>query len=98
MALITCKNLSLGYEGHTILKDINFKLDGGEYLCIIGENGAGKSRLVKGLLRLKKPMGGSIIPGDNLKHKEIKKCFIDIPLKVKEIKNVIDILTSLCIM
>ena len=71
MALITCKNLSLGYEGHTILKDINFKLDGGEYLCIIGENGAGKSTLVKGLLRLKKPMGGSIIPGDNLKHKEI---------------------------
>ena len=71
MALITCKNLSLGYEGHAILKDINFKLDGGEYLCIIGENGAGKSTLVKGLLRLKKPMGGSIIPGDNLKHKEI---------------------------
>lgn len=69
MALITCKNLSLGYEGHAILKDINFKLDGGEYLCIIGENGAGKSTLVKGLLRLKKPMGGSIIPGDNLKHK-----------------------------
>lgn len=27
--------------------------------------------MVKGLLRLKKPMGGSIIPGDNLKHKEI---------------------------
>ena len=27
MALITCKNLSLGYEGHAILKDINFKLD-----------------------------------------------------------------------
>ena len=46
MALITCKNLSLGYEGHTILKDINFKLDGGEYLCIIGENGAGNSTLV----------------------------------------------------
>jgi len=34
----------------------------------------------------------------NLKHKEIKKCFIDILEKVKEIKNVIDILTSLCIM
>ena len=31
-------------------------------------------------------------------NKEIKKCFIDIPLKVKEVKNVIDILTSLCIM
>ena len=34
----------------------------------------------------------------NLKHKEIKKCFIDILLKVKEVKNVIDILISLCIM
>ena len=47
MALITCKNLSLGYEGHTILKDINFELNGGEYLCIIGETVQAKVRLSK---------------------------------------------------
>lgn len=71
MALITCKNVSLGYEGQVIIKDINFELNGGEYLCIIGENGAGKSTLVKGLLKLKKPMSGSIEFSDGLKNKEI---------------------------
>lgn len=70
MALITCKNVSLGYEGQTILENVNFEIKGGEYLCIIGENGAGKSTLVKGLLRLKKPMSGTI-ELDGLKHREI---------------------------
>lgn len=71
MALIECKDLCLGYEGKAVLDKINFKLDGGEYLCIVGENGAGKSTLVKGLLRLKKPMSGSIMTGDGLKPTEI---------------------------
>ena len=53
MALIKCENLKLGYEGQVILENINFELKGGEYLCIIGENGAGNSTLVKALLKLK---------------------------------------------
>ena len=42
MALITAKNLSLGYDSHIIVKDLNFSLNGGDYLCIVGENGSGK--------------------------------------------------------
>lgn len=71
MALLSCKDLTLGYEGQRVIEKINFELMGGEYLCIIGENGAGKSTLVKGLLKLKKPMEGTITLGDGLKHKEI---------------------------
>ena len=71
MALIKCDNISLGYEGRTILKDLNFSLNGGEYLCIVGENGAGKSTLIKTILGLKKPMKGTIETGDNLKRTEI---------------------------
>ncbi len=71
MALMECRDVSLGYEGKIILEDINFKLSGGEYLFIVGENGTGKSTLIKGLLRLKKPMSGSITMGDGLKANEI---------------------------
>ena len=71
MALISCKDVSLGYEGKTILNEVNFELNGGEYLFIIGENGAGKSTLIKGLLKLKKPMNGQIVMGDGLKSSEI---------------------------
>ena len=71
MAILSCENVSLGYEGDIMLSDVNFQLKGGEYLCIVGENGAGKSTLVKGLLRLKKPVAGKIVTGDGLKPNEI---------------------------
>ena len=52
MAYLTCKNLTLGYEGHAIVSDLNFKVGKGDYLCIVGENGTGKSTLIKTLLHL----------------------------------------------
>ncbi len=53
MALIRCENVSIGYEGQTVVKDLDFTIDTGDYLCIVGENGSGKSTLVKSLLGLK---------------------------------------------
>ena len=47
MALIKCENVSVGYEGQTVIKDLNFQIANGDYLCIVGENGSGKSTLVK---------------------------------------------------
>ena len=43
MALITCKDLSLGYDGKSIISGLNFTIGSGDYFCIIGENGSGKS-------------------------------------------------------
>lgn len=71
MALITCKNLSLGYDGRTVVENLDFAVGEGDYLCIVGENGSGKSTLVKTLLNLKAPLGGEIIMGDGLKRTEI---------------------------
>ena len=71
MAQITCKDLSFAYEGETVLSEINFSIDAGSYLCIVGKNGSGKSTLMKGLLGLKKPSSGSITLGDGLKQTEI---------------------------
>ena len=56
MVQITCKNLSLGYEGKTVTQNINFSVNCGDYLCIVGENGSGKSTLIKAILRLIKPL------------------------------------------
>ena len=71
MSLITVKDLTIGYDSSALVKDLNFKVDAGDYLCIVGENGTGKSTLMKTLLGLIKPISGDIIPGDGLKKNEI---------------------------
>ena len=71
MSLITCKELTLGYEGHPIVTGLDFTVENGDYLCIVGENGSGKSTLMKTLLGLKEPMSGSITFGDGLRKTEI---------------------------
>ena len=57
---IECKDVSMSYDGKTIITDVNFALCEGDYLCVVGENGTGKSTLIKGLLSLKGVDSGSI--------------------------------------
>ena len=71
MALLTCREVSLGYESHIILDHLNFAVNTGEYLCIVGENGSGKSTLMRTMLGLQKPMAGKIEFGDGLRENEI---------------------------
>lgn len=71
MALLDCQNLTLGYEGKTLIDNLNFSVNAGDYLCIVGENGSGKSTLMRTILGLQSPMGGNILIGDGLKSNEI---------------------------
>ena len=50
--MIKCEKLSLGYDGKAIVDNLNFEVSDGDYLCVIGENGVGKSTLIKTLLKL----------------------------------------------
>ena len=91
MSLITIQNLSLGYDSHTILENLNFTVNAGDYLCIVGENGCGKTTLMKTLLNLQEPISGQILIGDGLKKNEIgylpQQTLVqkDFPASVREI-------------
>ncbi len=61
MSLIEIKNLTLGYDKHIILKNINMNIEENDFICIVGPNGSGKSTLVKGILGLIKPIKGKVI-------------------------------------
>ena len=61
MTLIELKNLSLGYDNHIVLKDINMLIKDNDFICIVGPNGSGKSTLIKGILGLIKPTKGKVI-------------------------------------
>ena len=43
MALIRCVDVSIGYEGQTVVRDLDFSICAGDYLCIVGENGSGRA-------------------------------------------------------
>ena len=60
MSIIELKNISLGYENHIVLKNINIDIDEKDFLCIVGPNGSGKSTLIKGILGLIKPIKGEV--------------------------------------
>lgn len=71
MSQLTVKNLTLGYDGTAVSRDINFQVNKGDYLCIVGENGSGKSTLMKTLLGLQKPISGEILLSDGLSRSHI---------------------------
>lgn len=71
MAQIFGENLTLGYEGRAVVRDLNFRVEAGDCLCIVGENGSGKSTLMKTLLGLQPPLAGRIRFGEGLSRRDI---------------------------
>jgi zinc transport system ATP-binding protein len=65
--LIVCRDVSLGYEGQSVLTHLDLTIRAGDYLCIVGDNGSGKSTLLRGLLGLLPPQSGQILRAEELK-------------------------------
>ena len=47
MSQLICQDLALGYAGKAIVRNLNFRVNAGDYFCIVGENGSGKSTLMR---------------------------------------------------
>ena len=61
-AILKVKDLSFAYDGYNpILKDVNFTINKGDVISIVGQNGAGKSTLAKLLCGFLKPSRGQIL-------------------------------------
>ena len=66
--MMEVKNLSFHYHGEEeILKNVNFSLESGQFLAILGNNGVGKSTLLKCLNKiLKADTGELLLDGENI--------------------------------
>ncbi len=71
MKQIEVKNISMAYSGKTVLEHIDFHINEGDYILIIGENGTGKSTLIEGLLGLKSVSEGEITYTDGFASSDI---------------------------
>lgn len=58
--MIKFENISKSFKTNEVLKDINFSVEKGELVAIIGESGCGKTTLLKLINRLVEPSGGKI--------------------------------------
>src|SRR5688500_178562 len=58
MLLLSCSNLSRGYDATPLFEDVAFELHAGERVGFVGPNGAGKTTLFKVLAGLDEPDTG----------------------------------------
>lgn len=65
--IIEIKHLNKSFGDHEVLKDINFHVNKGEVVSIIGSSGSGKSTMLRCINLLEKPSGGEILyKGENI--------------------------------
>ncbi len=67
MALITVRNITLAFGGAPIFDGIDFQVEQGDRLCLMGRNGTGKSTLLKLISGELPPEGGEIVRQQGLK-------------------------------
>ena len=60
MSLVKFENVTRGYEGRPVVTGLDFAIEKGDYVCVIGQNGSGKSTMMKSLLGFISPMSGKI--------------------------------------
>ena len=58
------KDLSVGYNGNSLIHDINIGINKGEIVTLIGPNGSGKSTILKSITRQLKVVGGNVLFDD----------------------------------
>lgn len=59
-AIINVEQLTVGFDGTAILKDVSFSVSSGEICIILGGSGCGKSTVLRHLIGLQEPMAGRI--------------------------------------
>lgn len=58
--LLSVNQLTVKYRSIEVLKDVDFSVEPGDYLAVVGPNGSGKTTLIKALLGLISPSSGNI--------------------------------------
>ena len=71
MAQLICKEITIAYEKENVVSDFSMEVEKGDYISIIGENGTGKSSLLKGILGIVPLRSGFVKFSDGVKRNNI---------------------------
>ncbi|KRM09596.1 ABC superfamily ATP binding cassette transporter, ABC protein [Lentilactobacillus farraginis DSM 18382 = JCM 14108] len=81
------ENLSLRFPNHQVLSNLSFTVKRGDFLGVIGENGVGKTTLVRLILRQLRPSAGKIVLKKGLRIgyvPQFRNIDVEYPLSVKD--------------
>lgn len=62
---IELRNIRFSYDGNTVFQGLNFKVEPGEIVAVVGPTGAGKTTLTNLILRLYDPESGEVLIDDH---------------------------------
>lgn len=62
--ILEVKNLNKRFQNNQVLSDVNFKVNEGEFIAIMGQSGSGKSTLLYNISGMDRPTSGNIFFGD----------------------------------
>lgn len=79
MTLLECKHLTKRFGKRTVLSDVNFQIDGGHIIGLLGPNGSGKTTLIKLINGLLTPSEGEIYVNETPVGVESKKVISYLP-------------------
>lgn len=71
MSQLICKNITIAYEKQNVVDDFSMEVEKGDYISVIGENGTGKSSLLKGILGIVPIKSGTVEFLDGVKRNNI---------------------------
>ena len=64
--MLQVEHLSCGYGDKPIVRDMSFRVEKGERLCILGPNGCGKTTLLRGIMGILPAQGTVTVDGETL--------------------------------
>ena len=74
-ALLSCRGVDAGYAGVQVLFGVDFEVDEGEMVALLGTNGAGKSTFLRAITGLNDPTDGAIsFGGRDITHADAMAC------------------------
>ena len=93
--MLKITNLRKSFRDKSVLKDVSFEVNPGEIVCLLGNNGAGKTTIINCILKMIRPDSGEIMLDD----KKIYKCknseyFNQVSALLESSSNVYDYLTG----
>lgn len=75
--VLSLENLSIGYDGKTLMCDVNAKVALGDFVAVLGPNGVGKSTLLRTMTGFLSPLSGDVFVWKDGKKQELSSLSVE---------------------